>query len=245
MDLIDELKQLQQELVQLALEPERVAAWVQHLRDCGIDAELAWLPGNLLEAQKARHCCIGRIQLHGFPIDRVELIVRAPPPHTAHRGPVAREFRHEDRFCINLPEGCRPADMRARRKPDRKFWLGPRTGTYRWHGGALAQELASDGELNRVLDQESVDRIDVKHDRKAAGVYIARTYIGTRTHAERGRPRPGDASPEGAFGRLLDVAGVRGEIIRDYQLPSQALLQALAKIAGHIGRQAGGLGQLR
>jgi hypothetical protein len=179
--------------VRFVLEPERVAAWVQHLRDCGIDAELAWLPSDLLEAQKARHCSIGRIQLRDFPIDHVELIVCASPPRSAHSGPVKRAYRHEDRFYVNLPEACRPADMQARRKPDRKFWLGPKTGTYRWHGGALAQELAADRELNRVLDQEPVHRIDVKHDRKAGGVYIARNYIGTRTprgQLSRRRDRP-------------------------------------------------------
>jgi hypothetical protein len=239
MGWLAQLKGLHDELVQLVLEPERVAAWVQHLQGCGMHAELAWRPSNLVEAQQSGRCCIGRIQLRKAPIDYVELIVCGPPPEEPSTGRVTREYRHEDRFYIRTAQAGPGGNLRASRKPERRFWVGPRTGTYHWRGGPLAQELAEDQALNRILSQESAGRIEVKPDRQAGGVYISRTYVGTRTLAEPGQGTVGDITPGGAFGRLLERVGLWGEIIRDYQLPSRALLEALGRIGNHVRRHVG------
>ena len=240
MELFDKLKELKDQLEHFVLEPERAESWVQRLAECGVRAEVEWLPRDLQEGQRGSRYCTGRLRLQDHPIDRVELLKSTNATSTESFEKTDQSITYEDHFLIDVPERGPVEDVRAKRSARRAFlFFGPKQAA-RWRGGRLASRLEAERELNRVLDDAGEQHIRIWHDRRRVAICVARRYTGLSTHVERG----GIGGLRGAEGLdgldcLMEYLHIAGEVDRDSHVPSKELVDAYATLARQVIAFAG------
>ena len=239
MRLFDQVRKLKEELTHLALEPERVEAWLAHLHAYGISAEIEWRPETLNDAVRFSRTWLGRIRLHSAPINCIELTKNVSAQETRWSGRTNQAIFYEDHFLIEAPERGVIVPVRAKRVPKRSFGLFGKIQGYQWRGGPLAQRFALDAALERILSGAVEGTITIHFDKNRRAVCIARRYVGMTTHATRTVPMQGDGEEGTILGKLMKAVGVLGSIQTDYRLPSPEVLGAYLDMAREIRKYAG------
>lgn len=231
MGLLDRLKEVGDQLLRLALEPERLDAWLEHLAGCGVRFEVEWRPKDLVDAQQGSGksgwaLCYGKLRLLNTAIDRIHFIKGQRSTATSNlsvtRPATRQKIMYEERFLIDAAEHLPVVDVRARRRPKRAFWIFGRVREWRWKGGRLAQKLAADQLLNDVLVRTGEGKITIRHHKRQGAYCIRRPYVGMRTEARAGMS-----------------IGFQTEINPEYHLPMQEALQAYHRIAQYVRAEAG------
>lgn len=233
MGIMDQLKALKERAAQFVLEPERVDAWIDYLKECRVRAELEWTAK--LEDVHTVHregrtrfssFSLGRIRLHGSAINHIE-IIKASGSSSSSIDVIGMPERthtkmvYEDHFLIDVPERGPIDPPRARRKPKKAYWIFGRVLEYRWRGGRFAEILASDATLNKVLAEEGEEKIHIGYDRGRNCICIGRPYIGMTIDTKSGLIRHST------------------ELSRHYNFPSQEAFKAYEHIARKIRDYAG------
>ena len=200
-------------------------AWVEHLKECRVSAEVE-LRAKLEDVRTMHRgegmnfasFSLGRIRLHDCAIDHIE-IIKASGSSSSSIDIIGMPKRtrtkmyYEDHFLIDTPER-KPIDPpRAKRKPKKAYWIFGKVLEYRWRGGRFAGTLASDNTLNKILNEEGEEKIDIGYDRGRNCICIERPYIGMTIDMKSGLIRHST------------------ELSRHYNFPSRKAFKAYEYIA--------------
>lgn len=232
MPLLDSHRHLKDELTALALEPDRVDAWLRHLASCGYAAEVEWRPFDLADTPPCgSFVVLAQIRLDGSAIDCIELVRGGSTNRTGRDGSTVQAVSYQDHFIVEGP-GRGPAHrIHARRDARRRFGIFGRAPGYAWRGGDLAVTFAEDRDLNDRLDAAGEGEIHIFYDRGIGSVRIIRHYIGMTALGVRDALVPDDAA---APGGTLRTFGVHGAVSRELHLPTPEALQTYEDIAGRV-----------
>ena len=74
MGFFEQFSTMKEDFFQLLLDPQRVDAWLNRLRECGVAAEIEWRPQNLEDLVRNTQGCIARIRLDGVAINAIEIV---------------------------------------------------------------------------------------------------------------------------------------------------------------------------
>jgi len=231
MGLMNKLREMHDNLVRLALEPERLDAWLEHLAGCGVQGEVEWRPHDLIDAKKGTGrsgwpLCYGKLRLQNTAIDRIHFIKGQMASSTSSsfivKSTTRQKIMYEDRFYIDAQAHLPVADVRAKRRPKRAYWIFGKILGWRWKGGRFAQKLAADRLLNDALLQNDEGKITIRYNKRQRAYCIRRPYIGMTT-----------TTTSGMF------TGFKGEINPEYHFPAKEALQAYHRIAQYVRAEAG------
>jgi len=108
------------------LERDRVEAWLTHLYECDMEAELESVP-ELRGVHFGTRRSLGRVRLHNAAFGCIELFRSTTTTTTDTNlvlgGKSTQKVSYEDHFIIDVPERKLADPPKAMRKPRRAYWL--------------------------------------------------------------------------------------------------------------------------
>jgi hypothetical protein len=178
MGLRDRRSELGQDILSMALEPERFQGLVEHLKGIGVDASIDWMPdpADANAPTRPHGICQGRARIKDCPIDCIELYRSGEDIEAGTGGGAKLQIRYHYHYVVDTG-GWQPLmDVSANRVPRRRLF-GPITG-YRWKGDTLAQTLDAEPTLSQRLDEAAVGQLQISYDRKNSWVRIIQRFFG-------------------------------------------------------------------
>ena len=183
MGLKDRLRELSQDMMAMILEPERFQGLVQHLQQSGIDATIEWMPSpaDSRSLKGSYQICQGRLRISDCPINFIELYRTEQGTRTQVNQRVRQRVYYYYHYIVDTGGRQPLMTARAKRVPQRRYWLVGPVLRYRWKGEALGQALEADQTLTQRLDEGGIGRLRISHDHSKAWIRILQRFVGMTT----------------------------------------------------------------